>query len=205
MFVFRGTDSLPFGPVRVHPYQKSTYGGNVQYYDFGRHPELIRETLEDFKPWEKYEAVETFYQLLEWIRGDGSVFESNDCAFQAPSSNTLTKASDKKLCCAGRLMVFYRLLTANLDPDTVNSLLGATNFYLQQIDTDFKDGRIGLSFFDTAFEADNNTIGEELVIEFIAFGDTEEEAFANLNRVFLNMRYALERVNEHALEAMRQS
>jgi hypothetical protein len=204
MFVFRGTDSPPFGPVRVHPYEKSDYDANVQYYDFGRYPELIRLKLEDFKAWGKYPAVDAFYQLLEWIRSDLSVFESNDCALQGPAQNTLTKASSKKFNCAGRLMIFYRSLGANLQPDTVNSLLEATGFYLQHTDEHFTDGQVGLSFFDTAFEALQNRIGKELVIEFIAFGDTEEECFANLNRVFVNIRYALQRVNEHALEAKKQ-
>jgi hypothetical protein len=206
MLVFRGTDSLPFGPVRVHPYEKSTYDDNVQYYDFRVHPQLIREKLEDFKPWEQYEVIQNFYGLLEWISSDASVFDSNDCAFQGPSPNVFTKVSNRKLQCDGRLMIFYRALGANLDTGTLNSLLQYTGRYLGEIDPEFADGRVDLSFFDTAFEAIGNQIGKELVIQFVAFGDSEEETFENLTRVFANVRYALEKVNEHVLEAMnRQS
>ena len=203
MNVYREKDSDPFGPVRIHPYERSTYADNVAYYDFRKHPDLIRENLEDYKPWEQYEAIETFYQLLEWLNGETSVFETNDCAFGGPTSNISTNVSNAKLQCSGRLMTFYRNLASNTDAATVNSFLSAMQFYLQQVDPDFAGGSIGLCFEDAAFSSINNAIGKELVAQFWAFGDTDEMVFDNLNRLFLNLRHAFVRVNEHVLEAMK--
>ena len=75
-------------------------------------------------------------------------------------------------------------------------------FYLQQGDPHFAGGSIGLCFEDKAFAAIDNAIGKELVAKFWAFGDTDEMVFDNLNRLFLNLRYAFERLNEHVLEAV---
>jgi len=36
----------------------------LKWRDFVAHPELIRQALEDFKLWERYEAVDKFYDQL---------------------------------------------------------------------------------------------------------------------------------------------
>src|ERR1044072_5563917 len=108
MDVYREKDSGPRDPVRLHPYEGSDYDYNVDYYDFRRNPRLIREKLEDYKPWEEQEAIQTYYRLLDWLVSDSSVFESNDCAFKPPSTNISLRVSPKALQCSGRLMIFYR-------------------------------------------------------------------------------------------------
>jgi hypothetical protein len=40
--------------------------------------------LEDFKPWARYSAIPRFYELLAWLNGDDSIFESNDCGLRPP-------------------------------------------------------------------------------------------------------------------------
>jgi hypothetical protein len=98
-------------------------------------------------------------------------------------------------------MIFFRHLEFNTNRQTTEWLLGATEHYLKQIDPFFTtDGVICLNFADTAFEALNHAFGRELVIQFWAFGDTGDEAFQNLSRVFSNLLEALKRLSGEGKE-----
>ena len=55
-------DEQQSGPSRPHPYKVADYDSNVDYYDFKNQPELIREKLEDFKPYDVQEAIQTFFR-----------------------------------------------------------------------------------------------------------------------------------------------
>jgi len=175
MITYREQDYDPQGPIREHPYKGAEYDEGVEYYDFQQHPELIREKLEDFKTHDSHKGIQRFYDLLEWINSDESELESNDCAFHPPKDNISTNTSPKKLECKGRLMIFYRHLPINLNPEATQWLLEATNQYLQHTDPEFRDGVYGLSFMDSGFVALNKQVGRELVLQFWVFGDTEEE------------------------------
>src|SRR5579862_773029 len=79
-------DDVP--PPRQHPW--TTAGDKPdaveRYWDFRNHPEQISVVLEDFKPYEHHAAVPRFYELLGWVNGDDSLFESNDCGLRPPST-----------------------------------------------------------------------------------------------------------------------
>ena len=204
MIAYREHDFDPQGPIREHPYQGADYHEGVEYYDFRKNPELIREKLEDFKPHDSHEGIKRFYEIVEWINTDESVFESNDCAFTPPMDNISPNASPKKLECKGRLMIFYRNLPINLNPPSTEWLLDATSAYIQHTDKGFQDGVIGLCFMDTAFAALNKQVGKELVLYFWAYGDTEEETYENLGRLFTNLLMAIKGVSTEIAEALEQ-
>jgi len=82
MFVDFDTD--PPSPPREHPWNTSVVNSSWRYQNFRENPELIAQVLEDFKPFAHYQAVHTFYDLVRWVNGDGSPFESNDCGLRPP-------------------------------------------------------------------------------------------------------------------------
>ena len=73
-----------FSEPRSHPWTGSTSDGTAAYHDFTLAPELIRDVLEDFTPFQRYPAIEAFYALLERINHPKSTLQSNDCAFTGP-------------------------------------------------------------------------------------------------------------------------
>ena len=84
------TIPIPFvddGCTRGHPWRGSQYSDEVEYYDFKKNPELIRTSLEDFKPYADQAATNRFYELLEWLNGPDSFLETNDYAFRGPAPN----------------------------------------------------------------------------------------------------------------------
>lgn len=87
--------------ARLQPYEGGAAGGDVQYYDFKTHPELIPDVLEDYRPWKKHQAIQTFFDYLKWINGNTSILETNDCAFRFYNNRAPKMA-------AGRVMVYFR-------------------------------------------------------------------------------------------------
>jgi hypothetical protein len=120
-------------PLRSQPWTKSEFNPESKYYDYVNHPELIRTSLEDFKPFERYESVQQLYGLLEWINGPDSPYETNDCRLDEFSNNRQFNLAPKKLVVHGVLGFFFRNLVDNIAPD---SLHWATKFLLHQIDQD---------------------------------------------------------------------
>src|SRR5512140_780274 len=73
--------------VRAHPWTVATLDPSARYMDLKANPALIRLSLEDFLPFSRWPAIDTFYSLLEWLNGPESTLESNDCAFEGPCAN----------------------------------------------------------------------------------------------------------------------
>lgn len=96
---------------RPHPWETSNNYSPGRYYDLRAHPELIRTSLEDFKPWEGFAAVDAFYQMLEWLNGPESILETTDCMLLAPAANKSPQIANKKLQIMGRLFFFTGSLT----------------------------------------------------------------------------------------------
>lgn len=186
--------NLDLNNPRIHPWTEAVGRPNEKYYDFKTQPELIPQVLEDFKPFENYQAIQTFYELARWLNSSDSVLESNDCALGELTQNVSSQFS-KKLQWSGRLMVFYRNLAINTSPKHSEWLLGATEFYLSKLDSEFEWGAIGLSFAEAAFAELNNRDGREVVINFWAFGDTKEETAESLGILFTNLLEALKSVS----------
>lgn len=104
--------------LRTQPWTAAERDENERYYNFRQRPELIPEVLEDYKPWDHYEAVQRFYELVAWVNGPESKFESNDCAFHGPRKNDQKDTFPKELVCSGRIMFFFRDLVQNLSVDS---------------------------------------------------------------------------------------
>lgn len=184
--------------ARHHPWSVGSYDENVRYYDFVRRPSLVREVLEDFLPYDEYPAIQTFYDLLYWLNGRDSILETNDSGFDFGDSKT-TWMPDKKEA-EGRWMVFLRDKRLNLDARIVNDLGQTLWNQIEAIDPEFELGYIGFAYCPTIFselEPPLNRVSTSiLTIYFWAWGDTDEEAFENLDRLFANLFAAFRATNE---------
>lgn len=192
MHVFFEPD-FPVG--RTHPWTCAEYDMSLKYYDFKEFPNLITEVLEDFKQWDHFPAVQTFYGLLRWINGRHSLFESNDCAFKFPDPNT-NPHFDKKLQSAGRLMILFRNVLLNLTIAHTNWLKENIFSFLKKRDTAFNWGVIGISVASTQFLVGDNPVGQIVVLRFWSFGNTDNEVMRNLDRLLKNLLTCLRFVSE---------
>src|ERR1700691_4368640 len=104
----------------MHPWTIVESQPGAQYWNFAESPELISQVLEDFKPWAHYPAIQKFYELLAWLNGADSIFETNDCAFVDKSKvDTATPVVVRQafdtdpMSVHGRLTVIFRDLKLN--------------------------------------------------------------------------------------------
>ena len=181
------------GQRRSHPWSTSTGDLSHRYYDFRARPGLIPEVLEDFRPWEDYVAVRSFYDLLAWINGPASPFESNDCAFVAPEAN-VDRGFPKRLQSSGRLGLFFRDLRVNTRERAMARLIEGIHVRLRAIDPDFAWGAVGTTRLRVEFLElpEGGAEGSQVLLAFWAWGDDEPEVFENLARVVSALREALE-------------
>jgi hypothetical protein len=149
--------------------------------------------LEDLRPWERYVAIRSFYELLAWINGPMSPFESNDCAFTGPEDNVNLEFR-KKLQCCGRLGILFRDLALNTQGNAIGRLIEGLHGRLRVLDPDFAWGAVGTTRLDVDFleGPDGSAAGTQVLVSFWAWGDDEPEAFGNLARVIAALRQALE-------------
>src|SRR3972149_1136363 len=175
---------------RMHPWGISEHNPLHRYCDFKKNPELIRTSLEDLIPWSKWPAIEKFFEMIEWLNSEYSVFETNDCAFVGPKINIDNKFA-KSHQCSGRLMILYRDLNFNISKGHIDWLEGAVHHYFMQTDPEFEWGVVGTSLLNTRYVElplpEENQYGTELSIEFWAWGDGEGECMSNCLRLFKNM------------------
>jgi hypothetical protein len=184
--------------VRDHPWTVSEVDSAGRFHDFRKNPELIRTSLEDFVPFASRTAIERFYSLVEMLNGAASKLESNDCAFRGPRPNDTVRFPGA-LKCSGRLMLFYRSLRENVSEPACEWLSDRLDQTLRRIDANFAGGTIGLTRLPTRFVElpldatgdEESRIGTILMISFWAFGNTEDEVFVNLDRLFANLTVAL--------------
>ena len=178
---------------RSHPWTTGTEELSPRYYDFKAQPELIPEVLEDFRPWDAYAAIRTFYDLVAWINGPGSPFESNDCAFAGPEDN-VDVGFRKQLQCYGRLGIFFRDLDRNTSEREMSEWIEGLHLGLQALDPGFSWGAVGTTTLRVDYRdlPEDRAEGWQLLLSFWAWGDDEPEVFANLVRVIAALREALE-------------
>lgn len=185
--------------LRSHPWIDAESDPTHRYYDFRTHPELIRSSLEDMQKWGTYPATETFYQLLEWLNGSDSIFESNDCAFNGAAFHSSLQAS-KRLQCSGRLMILYRDLVVNTSPEQMDWLTQAAAHALQRIDQGFEWGAIGATLISVRFTTLPGPTrlqwGQQLMLSFWTWGEHEREMMTNLDRTFHNLTAALRELSD---------
>jgi|ERR1043165_3846355 hypothetical protein len=188
---------------RSHPWRDSGFEGGGSYHDFKTHPELIREVLEDFKPHEHQNAVQTFYSFLEYLNGLDSVLESNDCALRAPHHHqdlAFNKAG-LTLKIDGRLECLYREDQHNLSFESYAWLIRRYFYELCFLETDFREGFIEVGMRPTYFprlEAlpHHERFGERVYFQFRAYGRDDAQAWANLDLIFRALHKASESVHD---------
>ena len=179
--------------LRSHPWSTGAADPDHRYYDFRTRPELIPEVLEDFRPWGAYVAVRSFYDLLAWINGPASPFESNDCAFSGPEENA-DRGFRKRLQCSGRLGLLFRDLRVNTDERAMMRLVEGIHVRLRALDPDFAWGAVGTTRLRVDFLElpEGGAEGSQVLLSFWAWGDDEPEVFENLARVIAALRETLE-------------
>ncbi len=184
--------------VRSHPWRGSVSDPSHRYYDLRERPELIRTELEDLRGWTRYPAIETFYQLLEWLNGGASFLETNDCAFSGPTPNE-TAGFSKALQCSGRVMLLFRDLPHNTSTVRVHRLTEAIARALSEHDEGFQWGVVGATIvpvrFTTLPGGEEEQRGSQLMLSFWAWGDDEGEAMVHLERTLANLSAALRGVS----------
>ena len=189
---------VPLSTPRSHPWSDTPGPEGARYFDLTASPEHIRTSLEDFKPWSHYAAIEAFYTLLERLNHKSSALESNDCAFEGPHPNQ-TRTVAKALECSGRLMVLFRALSRNTEKGAVAWLKNQLHLALGSLDPNFQSGMIGTTIVPVRYlplpEEEGGQLGSELMISFWAWGNSEEENMQNLGRLLKNLSQALRRVS----------
>ena len=174
------------------------------YVDFTEHPERIETSLEDFRPFAHVNAIQVFYNFLRWMNGAESLLLTADCAFRSPREHQ-DDNSHLKLCAHGRVFVLFRHLPFNSSPQHADWLCGKMMHELTTEDSNLlaSQGVVaatkqpalqtaiseGVWHGEDQFEVPPNDpgFGHHLMLTFWAYGDSETEAFENLERVFLNI------------------
>jgi hypothetical protein len=186
---------------RSHPWQGSTTDPRAHYLDFRTSPELIRSSLEDFVPWARYGAIETFYAMIERLNHGQSAFETSDCEFTGPRHNDDANIR-KAFGCSGRLMLFFRALEQNTVEASMAALTYTLHTKLATIDDAFVWGLVGTTLVPTRYlalpEGNRQQLGHQLMISFWAWGDSEADTMLNSGRLFTNLTRALRQVSAPA-------
>ena len=187
-----------FTEPRSHPWVDTAGNPECRYYDLTAAPELIRNSLEDFRPWSHYDAIEDFYLLLTELNQPKSILESNDCAFTGPQTNENPEFL-KSLQCTGRVMVLFRKLKRNTVRGEIEWLTHQLHCYLANLDPDFCLGVIGTTIIKVRYpalaESNGQQLGSQLMVSFWTWGNTEAETMLNLGRLLKNLSQALRHVS----------
>ena len=215
-------ESREYHDVRLHPYEtNAAEAAQAGFVDFKANPDHIPEVLEDFRPYAGEPAVQTFYQLLRWVNSPESELESSDCLFRGPEPGSSAGTSSHALQAHGRLCLMFRHLPHNCQAESVDWLVSRLGGELIAIDTElssfeavvgfsksrtlFIDISTGTATPDGEFESDEDdpAHGHQVMLWFWAFGDTEADVFANLDRIFANVWAALRGASEAMAEGHR--
>ena len=188
-------DGPAFTEPRSHPWTDTAGSAQARYYDLTATPSLIRSSLEDFVPWGHYPAIDAFYSLLEWLNQPGSPLESNDCAFSGPEPSQPAEGA-QALQCQGRVMLLFRALEHNRDGH-VGWLENSLHQSLAPLDPMFDGGAIGTTVVPVRYRAlpAGDQLGDELMISFWAWGNSEAECLQNLARLMNSLSSALRRAS----------
>src|SRR5215213_968971 len=113
--------------TRTHPWTTALSDESHRYYNLIEKPELIETSLEDFLPYNNYPAIQTFYELLKWLNGSDSIFESNDSALsnkiEINTDRNTPQIAQQSHRIRGRLFFFFREHILNADQRACNWLL----------------------------------------------------------------------------------
>jgi hypothetical protein len=179
-------DEVP--PRRTHPWEKAVSNPDNRYWDLRANPEQIPFMLEDFRPWSHYPAITRFYDLLTWLNGPDSVFESNDCGLRPPRQDS--EAPDFIRCFFdsdpimfhARLTILFRELAWNTSRRTVDSVKAAIHDALRENVRNYP-AVVQIGAWEHLF----TSIGKEghaITFRFWAWGDDEAMAMEVLRETF---------------------
>jgi hypothetical protein len=186
-----------FTEPRSHPWVDTTDNPECRYYDLTSSPEHIRSSLEDFRPWSHYAAIEDFYKLLDELNQPKSVLETNDSAFAGPDTNE-DPSFRKSLQCSGRLMILFRKLDRNTAAGEIERLTYQLHCHLAALDPSLRFGIVGTTIVPVRYlalpESGGRQLGSQLMISFWAWGNSESENMQNLGRLLRNLTQALRSV-----------
>jgi hypothetical protein len=196
--------------IRLQPWDTAGYVEGGRYYDFRKEPELITEMLEDFVPLAGYESVQQFCDLLRWMNGPESPYETNDARLRPPRENRQRDLADKALVRDGMLMFFFRNLPLNLSTDSVawsrrfhryeidqHEIKPTPNEFLllfgqrcveelSKINPDSQDDCVGVQLMPALYVDapvhEDSKYGNQIVFRYWVWGDTDEEIMNNLTR-----------------------
>ncbi len=180
--------------TRSHPWSGSAHDAAHRYTDFRATPAAIRTALEDFRPFEAYPAIETFYRLLEHLNGPSSTLETNDCALNGAGPNGSAQFA-KRLVCSGRLMLLFRDLSRNTRPDDMRDLSQEVGLGLSRTAPELGWAAVGVGLMSVRYLGLPGTarrqLGQQLMLSFWAWGDEEVECMGHLDRTFQAMSSVL--------------
>jgi hypothetical protein len=189
-------------PPREHPWTVVVANPEARYWDFKASPEQVPLVLEDFKPWSHYPAIPRFYELLTWLNGSGSIFESNDCGLRPPRRDEATPEivrqcfTSDPIVVHGRLTILVRDLTWNASTPTVDGLKTAIHDCLRNGVPNFPSV-VMVGEWEHLFTLVNKE-GRAVSLRFWAWGDDEAMAMANLNSTFGAIHKCLKGISDGA-------
>ena len=186
--------------LRSHPWRDMVSDESCVYMDFKKQPNLIRSALEDLIPFKKWDFVEQFYTLIEWVNSPSSLLESNDCVFNAVEDNPDQQYPYAKKCSA-RLMILFRDIPENCQAKSVNWLMNNILSLVSAIKPGFKAGAICLSQSPTCYLAlgdkpDTGGMGHQVTLTFFAYGKNERRCYESMQEVLSIAQTSLQRVNK---------
>ncbi len=211
--------SRTYPTIRLHPYT-ATGVEQPGYVDFKMQPESIPTVLEDFRPFAHREGIQEFYELLRIINGADSQLESCDSAFRPPAPQKDTN-SHRVLSAYGRLYILFRNLTYNCSDNHVKWLTQELMRELTNTDPQLppSEGVVGFTLIkilqlalsagewlsESQFSAadDDPGHGQHLMLSFWAYGDTEDEVYVNLGRIFRNIGVACTAVSNEITRSLK--
>jgi hypothetical protein len=205
-------NNIVYPQARLHPYAPGA-PDQSGYVDFKLEPERISTVLEDFRPYAERPSIQAFYRLLRDINGAASHLETSDCGFRSPRPNQ-DPNSPFALRAFGRVYVLFRDLRLNCSRQRVDWLCSRLMAVLTETDPQMPaaQGVVGFTHnsvlhtamssgewrADGSFESggpDDPGFGMHLLLSFWAYGDTEDEVYQNLGRLFENMGVACRSVS----------
>lgn len=179
---------------RVYPWQLLPTDSSQSYYDFKSNPDKIGTSLAEFLPFNQWDGVDKFYQLLEWLNGNSSILESSNCGnsgFKATTNSNF----HKQIEFSAQLMILYRNSSYNLSGQNMKFLESKAQYYLQSFDVDFEWGVVGTTIVPTKYVnlpvPDEKQLGSQLILHLWAWGDSKSEVMENFGRVSIHVKDAL--------------
>jgi hypothetical protein len=188
------------GPERNHPWTVVVGDHQARYWNFRAHPELIPTVLEDFAPWAHYPAIKQFYELLGWLNGPESTFETNDCGLIPPRIDIQTPQPVRQVFDAdplsihGRISILYRCLSFNTSAETVYWLKQSIHDCLRDQVQNFPSIIFVGEWPHWFVEIDKP--GHTVVVKFWAWGENEVHAMENLGATFAILRNLFEHLSD---------